>query len=38
MMTKPIILVGTDDMENIEVIRSGEMEVKKSKLYYLKSI
>ena len=28
--THPNILVGTDDMENIEVIRSGELEVKKA--------
>ena len=28
--TKPNILVGTDDMENIEVVRSGEIELKKS--------
>ena len=25
---KPILLVGTDDMENIEVVRSGEVELK----------
>jgi len=28
--TKPSILVGTDDMENIEVVRSGEIELKKA--------
>lgn len=27
--TKPSILIGTDDVENIEVVRSGEIEVKK---------
>ena len=27
--TKPSILVGTDDVENVEVVRSGELEVKK---------
>ena len=26
--TKPIILIGTNDVENIEVVRSGEIEVK----------
>jgi len=27
---KPILLIGTDDMEAIEVVRSGEMELKKT--------
>ena len=27
---KPTLLVGTDDMENIEVVRSGEIELKKA--------
>lgn len=27
--TKPVLLVGTDDEQNIEVVRSGEMEIKK---------
>jgi hypothetical protein len=26
----PVLLVGTDDMENIEVVRSGEIELKKA--------
>ena len=28
--TKPIILIGTDDAENIEAVRSGEIEVKRT--------
>ncbi len=30
--TKPILLIGTDDVENVELVRSGEMELKKATL------